>query len=183
MRGFLVSETKMYGTWSLVLFSMVILVLALSYILIRKKLAPQRAMDVIRWFHVVYGFFILAVTLFSREEGTIHVVRLNPFQEITAKSAPQMILNVLLFIPWAFSLLHILQRNKNRSLIVFGCGVMLTVFIECMQYVFSVGWFDTNDLLMNTIGVGIGWLLRVFCVRRELNADYAGRGETNPSED
>lgn len=66
-----------------------------------------------------------------------------------------LLANIGLFIPFGF-LLPFVSRNRTlrRTL---KCGVLLSLFIEIMQY-FVGRSSDVDDLILNMFGVGIGWL-------------------------
>lgn len=74
--------------------------------------------------------------------------------------------NVVVLMPIGF-LIPFVYRNltwKSYSLISIGCGLV----IELMQVVFHVGIFDIDDVILNGLGVMIGyWLFIVLvkCVR------------------
>lgn len=54
-------------------------------------------------------------------------------------------------------------RRKNRKFLrVLGMTFLLSLFIECIQLIFRVGSFDVDDLILNTLGGVIGYI--VFCV-------------------
>lgn len=61
-------------------------------------------------------------------------------------------LNILLFMP-----LGVLLGDKGWKAILFG--FLLSVFIECAQYVAVLGYCEADDVLNNTIGAAIGSLL------------------------
>ena len=63
-------------------------------------------------------------------------------------------LNILLFTPLGFLI------GEKRWKAVLN-GFQLAVFIELAQYVFLLGYCEADDVLNNTIGCGIGILLRL----------------------
>jgi glycopeptide antibiotics resistance protein len=66
--------------------------------------------------------------------------------------------NVLAFMPLGFFLPLLFRRylNFGRALLFFF-GTTLTV--ECLQFLFHVGSFDVDDLILNTVGGAIGFLI------------------------
>ncbi len=67
--------------------------------------------------------------------------------------------NIVLFLPFGF-LLAASYRRMNAWLILL-LGLLLSLFIECCQLFLQLGWFETDDLLNNTLGTLLGfWLYR-----------------------
>ncbi|MEI3265755.1 MAG: VanZ family protein [Frisingicoccus sp.] len=51
-------------------------------------------------------------------------------------------------------------RRKNRNFFrVVGMTFLLSLFIECIQLIFRVGSFDVDDLILNTLGGLIGYVI------------------------
>lgn len=99
----------------------------------------------------LYIFFILWMTLFTREPRAARIVK-GLFWEIRMGFWWDIALNILLFIPLGF-----LVGNKGWKTVLFG--FLLSASIELTQYVFLLGYCEADDVLNNTIGCGIGILL------------------------
>ena len=69
--------------------------------------------------------------------------------------------NVLAFAPFGF-FLPIITRRRRKFLGVTGLTFLLSLSIETLQLVSKVGCFDVDDMLMNTVGGIIGYI--VFCI-------------------
>ena len=87
---------------------------------------------------------------------------------INAKTQPEfyrtMFMNVLLFLPLGLSLPFALsEKMKHKVLISILCGLILSVLVEVLQYVFRLGRCETDDVLMNTLGVLIGVTSYLLC--------------------
>jgi glycopeptide antibiotics resistance protein len=65
--------------------------------------------------------------------------------------------NILLFMPFPFCIYQIFGVNKFWKLLLIG--VLSSVAVEFIQYTFSIGVADINDVLTNSIGVLIGILI------------------------
>jgi glycopeptide antibiotics resistance protein len=75
--------------------------------------------------------------------------------------------NVVMFIPFGF-LGWIFPRLKNlKNLIITFVSVI--VIVEAMQYFSRLGVFDVDDILLNTFGVFLGFLIRNFLEKRFKN--------------
>ena len=66
--------------------------------------------------------------------------------------------NVLCFIPCG-ALLPVISRRCKRALGAVTVGLLISFFIECTQLIFRVGSFDVDDILLNTIGAALGFVL------------------------
>ena len=99
----------------------------------------------------LYIFFILWVTLFTREPRAARIVK-GLFWELRMGFWWDIALNILLFIPLGF-----LLGGKGWKAILFG--FLLSAFIELIQYIAVLGYCEADDVLNNTIGCGFGILL------------------------
>lgn len=70
--------------------------------------------------------------------------------------------NVIGFIPFGF-ILPALIRGLRKGFGVIFLGCFLSAGIECMQFILKVGSCDVDDVILNTAGVIIGYLLFVIC--------------------
>lgn len=70
--------------------------------------------------------------------------------------------NVIGFLPFGF-ILPIMHRNMKNFWLVTLLGFTLSMFVETLQLVFKVGCFDVDDLLLNTIGAALGYIIFIIC--------------------
>lgn len=76
----------------------------------------------------------------------------------------ELLMNVLLFVPFGLSLPFVMTsahsgvwRGKIRyAVITVGIAVVLSVGIEAVQYFFSLGRCETDDVLSNLFGTALG---------------------------
>ena len=97
----------------------------------------------------LYILIILWITLFSREPMTGRIFQ-GLFWEIEMGYWNNIIQNILLFIPLGFLI------GGKRGIIA---GVLLSIGIESIQFMFRLGYCELDDVLNNTIGTAIGSLL------------------------
>jgi glycopeptide antibiotics resistance protein len=83
----------------------------------------------------------------------------NPFQSgHPLHMLSEQVGNVLLFAPFGF-LLPLLWPQLNRPWRVMALGAVTSVGIELAQIAMpGIHRADINDVLLNTLGVGVGWL-------------------------
>lgn len=66
-----------------------------------------------------------------------------------------LILNVLLFIPYGILTSKLFTKKGSE---LFLCGIFIVAMIELAQYASRLGCLDIDDMIHNTIGIGIGFL-------------------------
>lgn len=66
--------------------------------------------------------------------------------------------NVVAFMPCGF-LLPAISRRSRKAAGAVSVGCFISFLIECTQLAFRVGSFDVDDLILNTAGVALGFLL------------------------
>ena len=64
--------------------------------------------------------------------------------------------NIVWFIPWGLFFCVFLKKSACISIL---SGMLLSISIEVVQFVFAVGDAEIDDVVLNTIGVAIGCLL------------------------
>ncbi|NML71210.1 VanZ family protein [Chryseobacterium sp. RP-3-3] len=66
--------------------------------------------------------------------------------------------NIIMFIPFGFlGWIFPHLKNLKRLLYVFVSSI---VIVEALQYFTRMGIFEVDDIILNTFGVFLGWLLR-----------------------
>ncbi len=123
----------------------------------------------------IYIFAVLYITLFDRNIGE-HRAKLQPLWEIkmfmTGQDykywAGQIVGNLVMLLPLGFLLPIMSDYFKDgRRTVLTGLGFSL--FIELTQYVTGRGLCETDDILHNTTGTILGFIL----YRKALNYYYS----------
>ncbi|MDO4287220.1 MAG: VanZ family protein [Eubacteriales bacterium] len=95
--------------------------------------------------------------------GTSMIQKQEIYMQLSDQLTAEMLLNVLLFIPLGVMLP--LLWNNCGFLQTVGTGFLLSGLIELSQ-LFNFRATDINDLLMNTIGVLLGYVIFLLFFRR-----------------
>lgn len=111
------------------------------------------------------AFAVLYLTVFSRKAGVYDVV-LAPFSALKeAKAEPEryrsMLMNVFLFFPLGMACANAFpdkMKIRRRVLIAVVVGFALSTAVEYIQYRFSLGMAETDDVICNTLGALVGSL-------------------------
>ena len=136
-------------------------------------------------FFIIYILFLLYFLIFSDWYGRDVVMEdyhynLRLFREIKrfwsfreqlgVWSLVNLVGNVVIFIPFGF-FEPIASRQRSFFGTVFD-GLLVSMLVEMFQLISKVGRFDVDDLLLNTFGVLIGYLIFIACnaVRRAYDA-------------
>lgn len=74
--------------------------------------------------------------------------------------------NIIWFVPLGMYVQY--RQVKRKILWAAGCGLVLSLLIEIMQYLFGIGVSELDDLVLNTAGAALGALISwyVFFVYR-----------------
>lgn len=70
--------------------------------------------------------------------------------------------NVIGFIPYGF-ILPVIAHKCRRGTFIITSGFALSLLVETVQLFARVGCFDVDDLILNTLGAAIGYLLFAVC--------------------
>ncbi|HAH18047.1 MAG TPA: hypothetical protein DCL29_03450 [Eubacterium sp.] len=69
--------------------------------------------------------------------------------------AKNLICNLVVFMPAGFLIPLFAKHNKFWQVLIYG--MMISIIVECLQVLLAVGTGDVDDVILNTIGVAIGF--------------------------
>lgn len=102
-----------------------------------------------------YIYLAKSIIVDVRDLGYLGVIRFFIYKETTIT---EVLLNVLLFIPLGY-LVPMLHERFDHLWRILLIGILLSLLIETIQYATHRGYFDSSDILHNTIGTGVGYLI------------------------
>lgn len=110
-------------------------------------------------------------------------VNLVPLVSLTLQDTQTSLLNLLLFIPFGFGLPFITDLRLRKVVVV---GTAFSVAIELVQLIsgliagvtFRVA--DINDVIFNTAGVALGYMLCVALLRLSRRMPFPRQLSANP---
>lgn len=77
--------------------------------------------------------------------------------------AKNLICNLVLFMPAGLLIPLFAKHNKCWQVLIYG--MIISIIIECLQVLLAVGTGDVDDVILNTIGVAIGFgLYKLLCI-------------------
>lgn len=118
-----------------------------------------------RWINriafVITAVVILDITLFSRSEGSNEVILIPLHSFAEARIQPEMyrtmLMNAFMFLPLGLTAPFSLPQKTRRKAVITVLSVCIfSTAIEFLQYQFSLGRCETDDVIMNTLGAAIG---------------------------
>jgi len=113
---------------------------------------------------MMYLVVLLFITFLSREGGSNKGIDMKLFSTwgINTRNNAYVIENILLFIPYGFFCAWIIKEINN----IFICtllGAATSLIIEWLQLLTGRGFFQIDDVVTNTIGAMMGYLIfRIF---------------------
>ncbi len=189
----------MIGPMYLDLFTVLLFVLV--WIAIVTFLRSKKSLAYLIFFTIfyVYIFKVLDYTLFQFQSLVVlkhfmpdlilngqsaeKALNLIPLIALTSQDLKTSLLNILLLIPFGFGLPFITDFRMEKIVVI---GALFSICIELMQLItgfigkmtFRIA--DINDVIFNTIGVAIGYLLFVGFVRIYRQISYNWKVSANP---
>lgn len=130
----------------------------------RKRLSFQKA--IVMEILFCYLLFVLMSTVFAREDANvcqanidiIHTYRYKLQYNIDTQF--ELLLNVLLLLPFGVLFPYIVKTKKVAYTL--GGGFLVCMLIEGLQFVLKKGTFELTDIINNSLGVLLGYLIYIF---------------------
>lgn len=107
--------------------------------------------------------FIVYHTLIGRTMGQRRLEWI-PFSFFRRGTVDSAVMNIILFVPLGLSLPYCFPTKfKCKVLRSIISAFVFSLIIEIVQYKFAIGFAETDDVIMNTLGTVIGTGAYVFC--------------------
>ena len=116
---------------------------------------------------IIYMALLLGITVFRPWamswnhffQGSLNVKPFAAYAELLGKGRLLRVLylflgNIAAFIPFGMYLKYQKPEMELRRIVLYG--FLLSLAIESMQYVLGTGYTELDDLVLNTVGVGVG---------------------------
>jgi glycopeptide antibiotics resistance protein len=110
-------------------------------------------------------------------------VNLIPFITLTPQDLKTSLLNILLLIPFGFGLPFITKFRMKKIVVI---GALFSIALELLQLItgfmakITLRIADINDVIFNTAGVAIGYILFVRFVRIYRHLSHNWEISANP---
>lgn len=109
---------------------------------------------------ITYIILVITLTLFKGDFGRGHSnINLNPLEiindfKLSDTSGLLLIANFFMYMPIGIYIKKVFNNKKTK--IVLFCSLIYFFAIESIQYLFKLGFFDINDIILNFTGFAIG---------------------------
>lgn len=134
-----------------------------------KKNARMLCMGLFILYLMLLAYLLFLSPSYGRTLGVPREYNLLPFKTISnyikyRQSVTTRILytniigNIVAFMPMGF-FVPIIFRNKRSFIKVIFVSALVSLIVELLQYKFVVGSFDIDDIILNTFGGAIGFIL------------------------
>jgi glycopeptide antibiotics resistance protein len=110
-------------------------------------------------------------------------INLIPLITLTAQDLQTSLLNILLLIPFGFGLPFISNHRMKRIVVIgalFSLGIEFTQLITGFMARITFRIADINDVIFNTAGVAIGYILFVGFVRMSRHISHNWKVSASP---
>lgn len=101
------------------------------------------------------GYSMYNLELFSTIKMYITYGAINPYVFVV-----NIVGNIVMLVPLGLILPNIFDKCK-KLLIMICLGIIIPLSIEIIQYVSQKGIFDVDDILLNFIGIIIGYIIYI----------------------
>lgn len=108
----------------------------------------------------LYMYIVIGITILSRSESGTWGASFEVFRTFrnTFYARKQIYENIIMFVPYAMLLYGLAKRFRSLwRMLLIGAGSSL--LIEVTQWLTRTGYFEVDDILTNTIGMLLGYLV------------------------
>ncbi len=98
------------------------------------------------------------ISMNLKEANFIPLRHINAYMNMYFKPAMSVMgLKILWFVPMGYFIPALTKQKRFKQTLIIG--VLVVLLFEVMQLILSLGQFDVDDILLNGIGVIIGYTL------------------------
>ena len=72
---------------------------------------------------------------------------------------PEIVMNITVFVPIGFFVSVLLKKMRLSQILLVGLFISIT--IECLQFILKKGFCEVDDIIHNTLGCLIGYIISV----------------------
>ena len=148
------------------------IIMIIGYFIVYKKLIGGRKriklrQIIIATMFIGYIIMVIGVTFLNRRSGiygSANFLFLSTYIEawnsFNLRNWQFIILNILLFIPLGI-FLPVIHKKFNNIIRTLFVSLIITLMIECLQYLTGFGIFDIDDIFNNILGTVVGYSIKM----------------------
>ena len=156
-------------TWNIPVLIIVLILISVLYLVLKQKATDKKTANAVFLISfAVYFALMIYVTLVDRNSSLEHAgLCLIPFHSYyrfffagDTEIMLQAVMNIAFFYPFGFFLRGLdfkFLRKRKWLIVVFA--FLFSLSIEVLQYIFSLGYAEVDDVIHNTSGAVIGILV------------------------
>lgn len=153
------------GISTITAFFVIIPLVFIYQLLFKKNQSVKHKVLILLFVCFLTGIFIVTGVPSINEVVLDFSINLIPFLDLM-NSPFQYILNLILFLPIGI-LPPLLWRQFQKPRNIILLGFLLSLFIEIAQ-LFNFRTTDIDDLIMNTLGAAVGYLITTLFLKRDI---------------
>ena len=150
--------------WNILCF---LLILSAGYLYLRRRLEKGRFWRLAITLLLAWLAVIVSATLAGRSGISFRpapeLLPFHSYRAVMAGENPELLrsnfMNAVLFYPMGLLSCDVLpgsRSRKRRVLVAAGLCVLLSLCIECSQYLFALGQSEADDVIHNGLGALLG---------------------------
>jgi len=132
------------------------------YLLVKVILLKFQTMDFsFLWGQLLIGLqepYLLSIRLESANLVPFREIN-RSLQSLSDHAMVNLFGNVAIFLPLGFVLAFMWNRVRMAGVKIVSCAFLLSLGLETAQLVFMIGQFDVDDILLNTLGGLLGFIV------------------------
>ena len=155
-------EPIQYLPYGILLGFFFTLIIRFIYFFLHKKITHKKVF--LCFLMSTYLTVLLVQAFFSRQSGSRSGIELYPFSilGVSVGENASFVENILMFLPYGLLIPLILPSMRNPFYCI-GMAFMGSVSLEIMQLITGRGYCQIDDILSNTAGAFLGFMLTNIC--------------------
>ena len=139
-----------------------VLLIRILYFILHKKITHKKVF--LCFLMSTYLTVLLFQAFFSRQAGSRSGIELYPFSilGVSVGEDASFMENILMFLPFGF-LMPFIWRLMRSPFYCIGVAFIGSVSLEIMQLVTGRGYCQIDDIISNTAGAVLGYMLTSIC--------------------
>lgn len=160
------TQALLFGMAATIIYAMFAVIGALYRLIVKKqheKFSHVLARVILFAILGFYMSYVIYLTLSGREAGSRDGINLDLFSTLIGPHGVTVVglENILLFVPFGI-LIPLIWRRFRRWHKVALLGFCLSFVIENIQLFTKRGYFELDDILLNTVGTIVGYIIYSF---------------------
>lgn len=178
------TQALLFGMAATVIYAMFAVAGALYRAIVKKQKEKFSQVFARVVLFAVLGFYmsyVVYLTLSGREAGSREGINLKLFSTLFKSGGLTVfgVENVLLFVPFGV-LIPLIWQKFRKAYKTAILGFIISLIIESAQLITHRGYFELDDIILNTLGTFIGYLIYSF-FSVAFSTDWSGTSSL-PSE-